>query len=166
MCFLLLGRCEGRPSFERETPGRPSFCLSHPPLLWRHLTPLPIAPRARTGGRHSPLGRSLPRASGRGPLPYIKFYCSSSACAACWKRRQALAWSETTFPPYLLRWTSSFARDDDAQQERRNGFSAIATMLSLFPSLCVSFCLAAVRGARASRGRRQAGLLFVFGFPS
>ena len=27
VCFLLLGRCEGRPSFERETPGRPSFCL-------------------------------------------------------------------------------------------------------------------------------------------
>ena len=92
VCFLLLGRCEGRPSFERETPGRPSFCLSHPPLWWRHLTPLPIAPRARTVGRHSPLGRSLPRASGRGPLPYIKFYCSSSARAACWKRRQALAW--------------------------------------------------------------------------
>ena len=65
-----------------------------------------------------------------------------------------------------LRWTSSFARDDDAQQERRNGFSAIATMLSLFSSLCVSFCSAAVRGARAPRGRRQAGLLFVFGFPS
>ena len=74
--------------------------------------------------------------------------------------------SETTFPCYLLTWTSSFARDDDAQQERRNGFSAIATMLSLFSSLCVSFCSAAVRGARAPRGRRQAGLLFVFGFPS
>ena len=118
--------------------------------------------RARTWGRHSPLGRSLPRASGRGPLPYIKFYCSSSARAACWKRRQAAPWSETTFPCYLLTWTSSFARDDDAQQERRNGFSAVATMLSLFPSLCVSFCLAAVRGARASRGRRQAVLLFVF----
>ena len=103
VCFLLLGRCEGRPSSERETPGRPSFCLSHPPLLWRHLTSLPIAPRARTGGRHSPLGRSLPRASGRGPLTYIKFYCSSSARAACWKRRQALAWSETTFILTILR---------------------------------------------------------------
>ena len=72
----------------------------------------------------------------------------------------------STFPPYLLRWTSSFARDDDAQQERRNGFSAIATMLPLFSSLCVFFCSAAVRGARAPRGRRQAGLLFVFEFPS
>ena len=41
------------------------------------------------------MGRSLPRAYGCGPLPYIKFYCSSSARAACWKRRQALAWSET-----------------------------------------------------------------------
>ena len=118
--------------------------------------------RARTWGWHSPLGLSLPRASGRGPLPYIKFYCSSPARAACWKRRQAAAWSETTFPCYLLTWTSSFARDDGAQQERRNGFSAIAAMLPLFPPLCVSFCLAAVRGARASRGRRQAGLLFVF----
>ena len=39
----------------------------------------------------------------------------------------------TTFPCYLLTWTSSFARDDGAQQERRNGFSAIATMLPLFP---------------------------------
>ena len=50
--------------------------------------------RARTWGRYSPLGRSLPRASGRGPLPYIKFYCSSPARAACWKRRQAAPWSE------------------------------------------------------------------------
>ena len=72
--------------------------------------------------------------------------------------------SITTFPPYLLRWTSSFARDDGAQQERRNGFSAIATMLPLFSSLCVSFCSAAVRGARAPRGRRQAGLLLSLGF--
>ena len=41
-CFLpcvlpFACRCEGRPSFERETPGQPSFCLSHPPLLWRHV---------------------------------------------------------------------------------------------------------------------------------
>ena len=77
-----------------------------------------------------------------------------------------VTWAVSKFPCYLLTWTSSFARDDDAQQERRNGFSAIATVMSLFHSLCVSFCLAAVRGARASRGKRQAGLLFVFGFPS
>ena len=117
--------------------------------------------RARTEGRHAPLGRSLPRASGCGPLPCFKLYCSA-ARAACWKRRQAATWSETTFPCDLLTWTSNFARDDDAQQERRNGFFfAIVTVMSLFPSLCVSLCLAAVRGAWASRGKRQAGLLFV-----
>ena len=76
-------------------------------------------------------------------------------------------------PPFRLTCSGGQVVLREMTTLSRNGETAF--LLSplcchLFFSLCVSFCSAAVRGARAPRGRRQAGmhfvLLLVFGFPS
>ena len=59
VCFLLLGRCEGRPSSERETPGRPSFCLWVSELRARSVFDRRVVSARRTAIRDGVLQLSL-----------------------------------------------------------------------------------------------------------